>query len=153
MTPQFFTVQNLENPESMMIYYVMLRGVDKFQAEYNSYPGEFDDQVEPDIVKLKVLSFFCTYDVIIALQLFYNHIILQTCLTKLLSEWGCGPLAKDDYVHELCRFGGAELHSVSAYLGALAAHETIKLITNQYKPVHNTFIHDAVTSNSGTFFF
>ncbi|EGI68549.1 NEDD8-activating enzyme E1 regulatory subunit [Acromyrmex echinatior] len=122
-------VQNLENPESMMIYYVMLRGVDKFQAEYNSYPGEFDDQVEPDIVKLK------------------------TCLTKLLSEWGCGPLAKDDYVHELCRFGGAELHSVSAYLGALAAHETIKLITNQYKPIHNTFIHDAVTSNSGTFFF
>jgi len=56
-TPYFFTVQNLENPESMMIYYVMLRGVDKFQAEYNSYPGEFDDQVEPDIVKLKVFSF------------------------------------------------------------------------------------------------
>lgn len=52
-----FTVQNLENPESMMIYYVMLRGVDKFQAEYNSYPGEFDDQVEPDIVKLKVPFF------------------------------------------------------------------------------------------------
>ncbi|XP_072745070.1 NEDD8-activating enzyme E1 regulatory subunit [Anoplolepis gracilipes] len=122
-------VQNLETPESMMIYYVMLRGVDKFQAEYNSYPGEFDDQVEPDIVKLK------------------------TCLTKLLSEWGCGPLAKDDYVHEFCRFGGAELHSVSAFLGGLAAQETIKLITNQYKSVHNTFIYDAVTSNSGTFFF
>lgn len=46
----------------MMIYYVMLRGVDKFQAEYNSYPGEFDDQVEPDIVKLKVLSSFYTYN-------------------------------------------------------------------------------------------
>ncbi|XP_014487243.1 PREDICTED: NEDD8-activating enzyme E1 regulatory subunit isoform X2 [Dinoponera quadriceps] len=122
-------VQNLENPESMMIYYVILRGVDKFQAEYNSYPGEFDDQVEPDIVKLK------------------------TCLTKLLNEWGCGPLAKDDYVHEFCRFGGAELHSVSAFLGGLVAQETIKFITNQYKPIHNTFIYDAVTSNSGTFFF
>lgn len=47
-------MQSLENPESMMIYYVVLRGVEKFQAEYNSYPGEFDDQVEPDIVKLKV---------------------------------------------------------------------------------------------------
>lgn len=43
-----------------MIYYVMLRGVDKFQLEYNSYPGEFDDQVEPDIVKLKV-PFFSIY--------------------------------------------------------------------------------------------
>jgi len=47
-----------------MIYYVMLRGIDKFQAEYNSYPGEFDNQVEPDIVKLKVS------------RLFYNRTIL-----------------------------------------------------------------------------
>ncbi|KAK9303774.1 hypothetical protein QLX08_004649 [Tetragonisca angustula] len=122
-------VQCLENPESMMIYYVILRGVEKFQTEYNSYPGEFDDQVEPDIVKLKA------------------------CITKLLSEWGCGPLVKDDYVHEFCRFGGAELHSVSGFLGGLAAQEVIKFVTNQYKPVHNTFIYDAVTSNSGTFFF
>ena len=37
-----------------MIYYVMLRGVDRFQLEYNRYPGEFEEQVEPDIVKLKV---------------------------------------------------------------------------------------------------
>lgn len=122
-------VQSLENPEGLMVYYVVLRGVEKFQAEYNSYPGEFDDQVEPDIVKLKA------------------------CITKLLNEWGCGPLAKDDYVHEFCRFGGAELHSVSAFLGGLAAQETIKFITKQYKPVHNTFIYDAVTSNSSIFFF
>nr|XP_033202932.1 NEDD8-activating enzyme E1 regulatory subunit isoform X2 [Bombus vancouverensis nearcticus] len=122
-------VQCLENPESMMIYYVVLRGVEKFQTEYNSYPGEFDDQVEPDIVKLKA------------------------CITKLLNEWGCGPLVKDDYVHEFCRFGGAELHSVSAFLGGLAAQEVIKFVTNQYKPVHNTFIYDAVTSSSGIFFF
>ncbi|XP_033327564.1 nedd8-activating enzyme E1 regulatory subunit APP-BP1 [Megalopta genalis] len=122
-------VQSLEDPESMMIYYVVLRGIEKFQTEYNSYPGEFDDQVEPDIVKLKA------------------------CILKLLIEWGCGPLAKDDYVHEFCRFGGSELHSVSAFLGGLAAQEVIKFVTNQYKPVHNTFIYDAVTSNSGTFFF
>lgn len=134
----------------MMIYYVMLRGVDKFQAEYNSYPGEFDDQVEPDIVKLKVISFTLVINVVTK---FRNGMMLQTCLSKLLNEWGCGPLAKDDYVHEVCRFGGAELHSVSAFLGGLAAQETIKLVTNQYKPVHNTFIYDAVTSNSGTFFF
>lgn len=50
-------MQSLENPDSMMIYYVVLRGVEKFQAECNSYPGEFDDQVEPDIVKLKVFSY------------------------------------------------------------------------------------------------
>lgn len=121
--------QKLEDSDSMLVYYVVLRGIEKFQFEYNSYPGEFDDHVEPDIIKLKA------------------------CISKLLGEWGCGPLAKDDYVHEFCRFGGAELHSVSAFLGGLAAQETIKFITNQYKPTHNTFIHDAVTSNSATFFF
>ncbi|XP_043288397.1 NEDD8-activating enzyme E1 regulatory subunit [Venturia canescens] len=121
--------QSLENADSMLVYYVLLRGVEKFQTEYNSYPGEFDDHVEPDIVKLK------------------------GCISKLLGEWGCGSLSKDDYVHEFCRFGGCELHSVSAFLGGLAAQETIKFITGQYKPIHNTFIHDAVTSNSTTFFF
>ena len=40
-----------------MVYYVMLRGVDRFYSEYNTYPGEFEDQVEPDIVKLKVWKF------------------------------------------------------------------------------------------------
>jgi hypothetical protein len=40
-----------------MVYYVMLRGVDRFYSEYNTYPGEFEDQVEPDIMKLKVRHF------------------------------------------------------------------------------------------------
>lgn len=61
----------------MMIYYVMLRGVDKFQAEYNSYPGEFDDQVEPDIVKLKVSIFLYMYNYhrynCSAIGLYYRH--------------------------------------------------------------------------------
>ncbi|KDR22868.1 NEDD8-activating enzyme E1 regulatory subunit [Zootermopsis nevadensis] len=120
---------NLENPESTMVYYVMLRGVDRFYSEYNTYPGEFDDQVEPDIMKLKA------------------------CISKLLSEWSCGPLAKDDYVHEICRYGGAELHSVSSFIGGCAAQETIKFITGQYKPVNNTLIYDAITSNVATFVF
>ncbi|XP_075229316.1 nedd8-activating enzyme E1 regulatory subunit APP-BP1 [Lycorma delicatula] len=119
----------LEDPDSMMIHYVMLRAVDRFFAEYNTYPGEFDDQVEPDIVKMK------------------------SCISKLLNEWGCGPLAKDDFVHEICRYGGAELHSVSAFIGGCAAQEAIKLITKQYKPLNNTLLYDAIASNTETFVF
>ncbi|XP_054274915.1 NEDD8-activating enzyme E1 regulatory subunit [Macrosteles quadrilineatus] len=118
---------NLETPDSLMVYHVMMRGVDKFFAEYNTYPGEFDDQVEPDIVKLK------------------------SCIAKLLNEWGCPSVAKDDYVHEICRYGGAELHSVSSFLGGCVAQETIKLITGQYKPINNTFLYDAITSNTSVF--
>ncbi|KAF6201185.1 hypothetical protein GE061_005632 [Apolygus lucorum] len=116
--------QGVENSESLIIYYVMFRGIDRFYAEYNHYPGEFGD--EHDIVKLK------------------------GSIAKLLSEWGCGPLAKDDYIHEIYRYGGAELHSVSAFLGGCVAHEVIKLVTGQYKPVNNTFIYDAITTNTET---
>jgi amyloid beta precursor protein binding protein 1 len=35
--------------------------------------------------------------------------------------------------------------------GGCAAQEAIKFITGQYKPVNNTFIYDAITSNTATF--
>ncbi|KAF5296155.1 hypothetical protein FQA39_LY12609 [Lamprigera yunnana] len=68
---------HLEDPESLMFYYVILRGLERFISEYNTYPGQFDDQVEPDVLKLKTL------------------------IGKLLPEWGC-PTAviSDDRVHE-----------------------------------------------------
>ncbi|XP_018574459.1 NEDD8-activating enzyme E1 regulatory subunit [Anoplophora glabripennis] len=117
----------LEDPDSLMFYYIILRGLERFISEFNTYPGQFDDQVEPDVLKLKGI------------------------ISKLLSEWSCSHVLRDERVHEVCRYGGAELHSVSAILGGCAAHEVIKLITHQYKPLNNAFFYDAITSNSATF--
>ncbi|CAG9856925.1 unnamed protein product [Phyllotreta striolata] len=117
----------LEDPDSLMFYYVILRGLERFISEFNTYPGQFDDQVEPDVLKLKSI------------------------IGKLLCEWNCSQVLRDERVHEVCRYGGAEIHSVSAVLGGCAAHEAIKLITHQYKPLDNAFIYDAISSNSATF--
>ncbi|CAH0385252.1 unnamed protein product [Bemisia tabaci] len=122
-------VTDLESPHNLMVYYVMLRGLDRFYSEYNTYPGVYNDQVEPDIVKMKA------------------------CISRLISEWGCSSFSKDDFVHEICRYGGAELHSVSAFLGGAVSHEIIKLITKQYKPINNTFIYDAISAETATFTF
>ncbi|XP_077286603.1 nedd8-activating enzyme E1 regulatory subunit APP-BP1 [Arctopsyche grandis] len=119
--------RHLEEPNPMMIHYVLLRGAERFYSEQCRAPGEWDP--ETDIVKLK------------------------TCVTKLLGEWSCPPLAEDDYVHEMCRYGGSELHSVSAFMGGCVAQEIIKLITRQYIPINNFFIHEAMTCNSATFTF
>lgn len=118
----------LEDPDSLMFYYIILRGLERFVSEFNVFPGQFDDQVEPDVLKLKSI------------------------ISKLMTEWGCSAIVRDERVHEVCRYGGAELHSVSAMLGGCAAHEVIKLITHQYKPLNNTFIYDAITSSSGSFY-
>ena len=52
---------------------------------------------------------------------------------------------------QICRYGGAELHSVAAFLGGVAAHEVIKLVTGQYVPLDNMVIYNAVTSNVTTY--
>lgn len=117
----------LEDPDSLIFYYVILRGLERYIGEFNTYPGQYDDHVEPDVLKLK------------------------TIIGKLLNEWGCTQILREERVHEICRYGGAELHSVSAVLGGAAAHEAIKLLTRQYKPLNNTFIYDAITSTSATY--
>ena len=117
-----------QQPDSPALYYFLLRGVDRFRAEFNALPGGTDDDlVEPDIGKLK------------------------TCCSKVLAESGLGLMTcKDDWVHEVCRTGGAELHAVAAVMGANAAQECVKLITGQYVPVDNLFVFDAMTSDTLT---
>lgn len=63
---------------------------------------------------------------------------------------GLAPIS-DDLAHEVCRYGGAEIHSISAFFGGCIAHELIKLVTRQYKPFDNTFVYDGATSQTETF--
>ena len=37
-----------------VVFYILLRGVDRFYEEYNRYPGLDNDHVELDIPKLRV---------------------------------------------------------------------------------------------------
>ncbi|CAB3370705.1 Hypothetical predicted protein [Cloeon dipterum] len=117
----------LEDPESLMPLYVIMRGIDRFYTEHNIYPGSFDESLEPDIVELKSI------------------------VNKLLAELGISSIGKDDLIHEFCRYGGSELHAVSAFIGGCAAQEGIKFITSQYKPINNTFIYDAMTAQSSIY--
>ena len=116
-----------QNSESEAAYYLILRGVDRFQRDFNVLPGEDDDQVEPDIGRLK------------------------SCVSQVLNE--CFPgisssVIKDDFVHEVCRFGGSEPHALAAFIGGCAAHEAIKLLTKQYVPIDNLFLFNAMNLNS-----
>ncbi|GFT14238.1 NEDD8-activating enzyme E1 regulatory subunit [Nephila pilipes] len=120
-------IADLEHEDSDIIFYVLLRAVEKFRFDYCRYPGQTNDEVESDIVKLK------------------------NCVSVFTNELGCSPIMKDDYVHEMCRFGAAELHSVAAYVGGCGAQEVIKLITGQYVPFNNTLIYYAVSQSTSVY--
>lgn len=118
---------NLENPDSEMCLHVALRAVDKFFNQYNQYPGWCDNQIEEDFGRLKA------------------------CANSLLQEWNISATIKEDYFREICRYGAAELHSVAAFIGGVAAQEVIKVVTRQFVPFNNTYIYNAVNGGSATY--
>ena len=121
-------VTTLEHtPDSEVAYYLILRGVERFFTDFNILPGSDDDQVEPDIGRLK------------------------SCVSKVLSEGYSGvsnSVIKDDFVYEVCRLGAAEPHALASLMGGCAAHECIKLLTRQYVPIDNLFLFNAMTMNT-----
>lgn len=46
--------QELEEPDSPWLHYLLLRSVGKFHSENGFYPGLYNDNFEADIGKLKV---------------------------------------------------------------------------------------------------
>uniref|UniRef100_A0A3P8TTN9 NEDD8-activating enzyme E1 regulatory subunit n=1 Tax=Amphiprion percula TaxID=161767 RepID=A0A3P8TTN9_AMPPE len=44
----------MDNPDSEMVFYLMLRAVDRFYQQHSRYPGVYNYQVEEDISKLKL---------------------------------------------------------------------------------------------------
>uniref|UniRef100_A0A3B4TUB0 NEDD8-activating enzyme E1 regulatory subunit n=1 Tax=Seriola dumerili TaxID=41447 RepID=A0A3B4TUB0_SERDU len=117
----------MDSPDSEMVFYLMLRAVDRFYQQHSRYPGVYNYQVEEDISKLKL------------------------CVNSLLQEYSLNINIKDDYIHEFCRYGAAEPHTVAAFLGGSAAQEAIKIISHQFVPFSNTFIYNAMSQTSATF--
>ena len=115
-----------ESTSSCTLFYLLLRAVDRAYNSLNRYPGEFDQELEDDIcsVRMAAMSILSEYGLTQSLNL---------SLTLL-----------DDYVKEVCRYGGAELHVISAIMGGIAAQESLKLILAQYTPIFCTYVFDAV---------
>ena len=113
---------SLDDEDSDFVWYVLLRAVEKFRTSHSHYP------LKTEVPQLTV------------------------CVGELLSEWGlAGKKIKEDYVIEMCRYAACEIHTISAFVGGLAAQECIKLITNQYVPINNTMVYNAVKSTTLSF--
>uniref|UniRef100_W8BRW6 NEDD8-activating enzyme E1 regulatory subunit n=1 Tax=Ceratitis capitata TaxID=7213 RepID=W8BRW6_CERCA len=121
----FSFVDDLEIQGTLAEHYVALRAYERFVSECGNVPGEC--YVENDVKELKTVA------------------------SKMISDWGVHATISDDLIHEICRYGGSEIHSISAFIGGCVAQEVIKIVTKQYIPIDNTFIYNAITSETATF--
>ncbi|CAH8864735.1 unnamed protein product [Trichobilharzia szidati] len=146
-----------------MLWYLVLRGACSFLMENGRWPGCLQSYVTPykvmhnnqssnSLVHATVSStgeslcpsedsFNSDTDNIIESDL----PILRIHLNRLLRSFGIASnRVSSEYVEELCRFGGGELHSVVAFMGGVVAQEVIKLLTHQFIPISKPMIYNAI---------
>ena len=125
--PNFSELSQLSNPDSELVYYVLLRAADQFYSLFKTYPGCGDNSAEADVTQLKSI------------------------LSTLLQNWRLNDCTiKDEHVIEFCRYGAGELHSIASYVAGVASQEVIKILTHQYVPFCNTYLYNAATCSSVT---
>lgn len=118
----------LQDPDSNLIYYFLLRSVDIFNEKFKFYPGTSKEENEKET--------------------FEN---LKEILISLLKDYSCDKLEFNnlsDYIHEMIRFGASEIHNISSLVGGVGGQELIKLCTKQRLPFINTWIFDGIKSVS-----
>ncbi|KAL5209815.1 hypothetical protein ABZP36_005438 [Zizania latifolia] len=108
-----------------MNFYILLRAVDRFAANYNRFPGIFESEIDEDVPRLKTVA------------------------VSVLNDMGLnGASLSEDLITEMCRFGGAEIHPVAAFVGGVASQEVIKLVTKQFVPLLGTFVFNGIDHKS-----
>ncbi|CAJ0760565.1 2665_t:CDS:2, partial [Entrophospora sp. SA101] len=135
-----YRIQWLEDSENNIVYYILIRAINRFYEIHNRYPdaetffieidsSEYTEQARSEFDSLKTIVID----------------LLRECdITNI-------PDHLDNYIHEICRAGGSELPNIAALLGGLVSQEIIKLITHQYIPMENTSIFDGIKSTASTF--
>uniref|UniRef100_A0A453LEI6 NEDD8-activating enzyme E1 regulatory subunit n=4 Tax=Aegilops tauschii subsp. strangulata TaxID=200361 RepID=A0A453LEI6_AEGTS len=74
---------------------------------------------------------------------------LKEAAVSVLSDMGLkGSSLSEDLIAEVCRFAGAEIHPVAAFIGGVASQEVIKLVTKQFVPLNGTFIFNGIDLKS-----
>lgn len=104
-------VDDMEFKGTLMEYYIALRTYERFLCECGNIPGEY--YVENDTARFKSVA------------------------SKIFMDGGMSSAnLSDDMIHEICHYGGSELHSTSAFIGKLIE----SMCADQYKCILRTFI-------------
>jgi len=136
------TMEGDERPDQLpLLWYLGVQACRMFFLELGGrYPGTIEESWEADVP------------------------LLQQCLARTVRRYGLqdvelvqqtllSPTKGEDYAHELCRMGDAELHNVASVVGGVASQEAVKLVTGQYVPIDNTFVYNGIASTGGVYRF
>jgi amyloid beta precursor protein binding protein 1 len=109
-------------------WYMALRAAERFQSKHGRQPGACANTQCADDLKL-----------------------LTALATELWLECKLEAKLDEEYLSELVRYGGEELHNVAAFLGGVAAQEALKLITIQHVIMNHTLLYNGLHGTADVF--
>lgn len=131
ITEAIFEPDVAEDPkQNPILWYLALRGADRFYTNHGRYPGTGDMIRDRD-------------DLWELIQVISNEYLPSE--GEVLAD-GLEGVLTIDHATEVTRYGACELHNVAALIGGVASQEAVKIITHQYMPLNNTFIYNGVAS-------
>jgi amyloid beta precursor protein binding protein 1 len=63
-------------------------------------------------------------------------------------EFSTGDHIPREVILELCRFGGAQIHNIGAFMGGVASQEIIKLLTKQFVPLSRPLLYNGIDATT-----
>ena len=126
-------LENEDEPEMRnVIWYLLIRAASSFEAKNSRYPGQNDTDVASDIPLLKQEFETLVKDMGITIP--------EATQSQL-----------NDYLSEVVRYGGCEMHNIAAFQGGVVSLEMIKLATHQWVPLCDTFIFNGINGSACSF--
>lgn len=112
-------------------WYLLIRAALRFQDEHGRLPSaNLEGSIMDDYAEYK------------------KHVVNVLKEHELADD-----AVSNDFIKEICRYGGSQLHSLGAILGGVASQEILKITTKQWIPVNNTYIFNGMASNSSSYEF
>lgn len=151
--------------QTPILWYLALRAVDLFYHKYARWPGETETLLQSDEIELfQLLRHVCLDQLAInpsAVTEKYSDKDVSSTKMSLENEDVVTnvdatsdeviKLITADHAIEMTRYGGIELHNISALIGGIAAQEAVKIITHQYVPLNNTYIFNGIAGCGATY--
>ena len=132
-------------PQTPILWYLALRAADRFYMKSNRYPGEVTEDVERDAeavwLELQSIAEECSVGSKDPGELEEDGFVMPS-VKNLLTK---------DHALEITRFGASEIHNIAALIGGIASQEVVKIITQQYVPTNNTYVHNGIAGVGGSY--
>lgn len=162
----FFTVLNVSCPpciaaQTPLLWYLALRAADLFYNKYARWPGANDAALAGDQEEVfQLLRGLCLEQYHLDASLLESATPPEPSDAKMTidgdgeGEGSALPeevLVRRAHAQEIVRYGGGELHNISAMVGGIASQEAVKVLTHQFVPLNNTYIYNGIASCGATY--